>query len=224
MFSTSSTHISDFWADLSTKIATLASDWLRLHFTFLQWLKQFCIGRKQVRFVIKVLYQISVCEANRPTNMAALDSELLRHFLLLCNGRTEFEETWQEVLNILKVCIFFWLNCKKNVINGTHVYNIRLFRYLVCGLVKTRHVYCSRSMARECNIQITSLHENFFEPLAHRHILLPHCIPYKRKFSRVSNFVILWSKVESLFSRVQFFANLKIHKMLKPEIWLFKGV
>ena len=39
-------------------------------------------------------------------------------------------------------------------------------------------------------------------------------IPYKRKFSRVSNFAILWSKVVSLFSRVQFFTNLKIHKML----------
>ena len=49
-------------------------------------------------------------------------------------------------------------------------------------------------------------------------------IPYKRKFSRVSNFAILWSKVVSLFSRVQFFANLKIHQMLKPEIWLFKGM
>ena len=49
-------------------------------------------------------------------------------------------------------------------------------------------------------------------------------IPYKRKFSRVSNFAILWSKVVSLFSRVQFFANLKIHQMLKPEIWLFKVV
>ena len=49
-------------------------------------------------------------------------------------------------------------------------------------------------------------------------------VPYKRKFSRVSNFVILWSKVVSLFSRVQFFANLKTHKMLKPEIRLFKGV
>ena len=34
------------------------------------------------------------------------------------------------------------------------------------------------------------------------------------EFSRVSNFVILWSKVVSLFSRVQFFANLKIRKML----------
>ena len=49
-------------------------------------------------------------------------------------------------------------------------------------------------------------------------------IPYKWKFSRVSNFAILWSKVVSLFSRVQFFANLKIHKILIPEIWLFKVV
>ena len=29
-------------------------------------------------------------------------------------------------------------------------------------------------------------------------------LPYKRNFSRVSNFAILWSKVVSLFSRVQF--------------------
>ena len=42
-------------------------------------------------------------------------------------------------------------------------------------------------------------------------------IPYKRKFSRVSNFAILWSKVESLFSRVQFFANLKIHQIWIPD-------
>ena len=44
-------------------------------------------------------------------------------------------------------------------------------------------------------------------------------LPYKRKFSRVSNFAILWSKVVSLFSRVKFFANLRIHKMLIPEIF-----
>ena len=43
-------------------------------------------------------------------------------------------------------------------------------------------------------------------------------IPYKQKFSRVSNFAILWSKVEFLFSQVQFFANLNIHKMYIPEI------
>ena len=49
-------------------------------------------------------------------------------------------------------------------------------------------------------------------------------LPYKRIFSRVSNFAILWSKVVFLFSRVQFFANLKIHKMFIPKIWLFKGV
>ena len=44
-------------------------------------------------------------------------------------------------------------------------------------------------------------------------------LPYKRNFSGVSNFAILWSKVVSLFWRVQFFANLKIHKMLIPAIW-----
>ena len=42
-------------------------------------------------------------------------------------------------------------------------------------------------------------------------------IPYKGKF-------LLWSKVGSLFLQVQFFANLKIHKMLIPEIYLFKHI
>ena len=51
------------------------------------------------------------------------------------------------------------------------------------------------------------------------YIVVIKCIvPYKWKFSRVSNFAILLSKVVSLFSRVQFFANLKIHKILIPEI------
>ena len=48
------------------------------------------------------------------------------------------------------------------------------------------------------------------------------CIPYKRKFSRVSNFAILGSKVVSLFSRVHFIANLKIHKLVKPDM-TFQG-
>ena len=56
-----------------------------------------------------------------------------------------------------------------------------------------------------------------------RHVLTGQIL-YKRKFSRVSNFAILWSKLVFLFSRIQFFANLKIHKMFIPEIWLFKGV
>ena len=49
-------------------------------------------------------------------------------------------------------------------------------------------------------------------------------ILYKQNFSRVSNFAILWSKVVSLFLQIQFFANLKIHKTLIPEILLFRGV
>ena len=46
---------------------------------------------------LNVLYQVYVFRADRKNKMAALASDLLRHFrLLLWNGWTEFNETWQE--------------------------------------------------------------------------------------------------------------------------------
>ena len=46
---------------------------------------------------IKALYQVCVFSGGSENKMAALASDLLRHFrLLLCNRWTEFNETWQE--------------------------------------------------------------------------------------------------------------------------------
>ena len=47
---------------------------------------------------LNVLYQVCVFQADRKNRMAALASDWLRHFrLLLWNGWTEFNETWQDV-------------------------------------------------------------------------------------------------------------------------------
>ena len=46
---------------------------------------------------LNILYQVCVFQADRKNKMAALASDLLRHFrLLLWNSRMEFNETWQE--------------------------------------------------------------------------------------------------------------------------------
>ena len=45
---------------------------------------------------LNVLYQVGVFRADRKNKMAALASDWLRHFRLLWNGWTEFNETWQE--------------------------------------------------------------------------------------------------------------------------------
>ena len=46
---------------------------------------------------LNVLYQVCVFQADRKNKMAALASDWLRHFqLLLWNGWTKFNETWQE--------------------------------------------------------------------------------------------------------------------------------
>ena len=46
---------------------------------------------------LKALYQVCVFPVDRKNKMAALASDWLRHFRLLCrNRRTEFSETWQE--------------------------------------------------------------------------------------------------------------------------------
>ena len=46
---------------------------------------------------LKVLYQVYVFQANRKNKMAALASDWLRHFRLLCRNRgTEFNGTWQK--------------------------------------------------------------------------------------------------------------------------------
>ena len=52
------------------------------------------LDRKQV---LNVLYQVCVFRADRKNKMAALASDWLRHFRLLCRNRwTEFNESWQE--------------------------------------------------------------------------------------------------------------------------------
>ena len=52
------------------------------------------LDRKQE---LNVLYQVCVFQADRKNKMAALASDLLKHFrLLLWNRWTEFNETWQE--------------------------------------------------------------------------------------------------------------------------------
>ena len=45
---------------------------------------------------LNVLYQVFVFRADRKNKMAALDSDWLRHFRLLWNQWTEFNETWQK--------------------------------------------------------------------------------------------------------------------------------
>ena len=45
---------------------------------------------------LNVPYQVSVFRADRKNKMAALASDWLRHFRLLWNRWTEFNETWQE--------------------------------------------------------------------------------------------------------------------------------
>ena len=45
---------------------------------------------------LNVLYQVCVFWADRKNKMAALASDWLRHFRLLWNNWTEFNETWQE--------------------------------------------------------------------------------------------------------------------------------
>ena len=51
------------------------------------------LDRKQDLYV---LYQVCVFWADRKNKMAALASDWLRHFRLLWNRWTEFDETWQE--------------------------------------------------------------------------------------------------------------------------------
>ena len=63
------------------------------------------LDRKQT---LNVLYQVCVFWANRKNKMVALASDWLRHFRLLCNRSTEFNETWQEARSqrLLPSCVF----------------------------------------------------------------------------------------------------------------------
>ena len=59
---------------------------------------------------LKALYQVCVFRADPKNKMAALASDLLRHFrLLLWNRWTEFSETWQEASFqcLLPMFVFF---------------------------------------------------------------------------------------------------------------------
>ena len=69
-----SSHIFDFFS------VTAEQNWTKL-------------VRKQV---LNVLYYVYVCWADWKTKMASQAFDWLRHFRLLCNRWTEFNETWQE--------------------------------------------------------------------------------------------------------------------------------
>ena len=93
------------------------------------------------------------------------------------------------------------------------------------NLTLLKHIYISTRLSRMFKQRVRNRKGKFGNKcILNYHVPVQTIVPYKWKFSRVSNFAILWSKVVSLFSRVQFFANLKIHKISIPEIWLFKGV
>ena len=67
------------------------------------------LSRKQD---LNALYQVCVFRADRKNKMAALASDWLRHFrLLLRNGWTEFNETWQEARSqrpLPRLCFSDW--------------------------------------------------------------------------------------------------------------------
>ena len=79
-----------FPADWKTKMATLASDWLR-HFQILLW------NLWNRLTDLNVLYQVCDLWANQKTNMAVSASDWLRHILLfILNFWTEYDEMWKE--------------------------------------------------------------------------------------------------------------------------------
>ena len=85
-----------FRADQSSKMAALASDWLKYFSTTSpEQLNGFWWNdRKQV---LNVLYQVCVFRADRLSKMAALVSDWLKHFrLLLFNHWMDFDDTWHE--------------------------------------------------------------------------------------------------------------------------------
>ena len=101
-----------FWADRKNKMAALASDWLR-HFRLLLWhhWTEFNETWQEARSQHPwwIWDWVCVFQADRKNKMAALASDLMRHFrLLLWNGWTDFNETWRKQdLNVLyRVCVF----------------------------------------------------------------------------------------------------------------------
>ena len=65
---------------------------------------------------LDVLYQVCVFGADQKNKMAALTSDWLRHFQLLWNRWTEFNETWQEARSqsaLPSLC--FWADRKNNM-------------------------------------------------------------------------------------------------------------
>ena len=84
-----------FFADQKTKMATLASDLLRL-FTFSATAERNLtkLYRKQV---LNVLYYVCVVQANLKTKMSDQVFDWLSYFgCFLCNHWMEFEDTWHE--------------------------------------------------------------------------------------------------------------------------------
>ena len=87
-------------------MAALASDWHIFDFSSETAERNSTkLDRKQD---LNALYQVCVFRADRKNKMAALASDWLRHFrLLLWNGWTEFNETWQEARSqrpLLSLC------------------------------------------------------------------------------------------------------------------------
>ena len=71
--------------------------WLALTFsTSLQPLNKIQRNLTRSKISTYALYQVRVCWADRSTKMASPASDWLRHFQLLCNCWTEFNEIWQE--------------------------------------------------------------------------------------------------------------------------------
>ena len=95
--STSSTKFVFFGPIGKTKMAALASDWLR-HFGLHLWNRWTKLEEtwKQA-LILKVLYEVSVFGSIKKNKKAALPSDWLRHYwLLLWNRWTEFNVTWRE--------------------------------------------------------------------------------------------------------------------------------
>ena len=93
---------------------------------------------------LNVLYQVCVFRADRQNKMTALASDLLRHFRLLWNCWTEFNETWQEARSQCPLPSLYFVNKNgrpgrfpKEVAHCTQVHDmwpfgpLFLFRFLV---------------------------------------------------------------------------------------------
>ena len=82
---------------------------------------------------LNVLYQVFVFRANRKNKMAALASYWLRHFRLIWNRWTEFNETWQEARSQCPTKFVFFRADRKNKMAALASNWLRHFRLLLCN-------------------------------------------------------------------------------------------